>query len=95
MDIGLGIWTSDLGFSPHLERTSDTYINYFKNLSELDNDMVIFTSCDLKPKIEKIRNGKRTVVIPLDINKKFQHIKTGFLRSREMMSLEISLKLAN
>lgn len=37
--------------------------------------MVIFTSSVLKPKIEKIRNGKRTVVISLDINNKFQHIK--------------------
>lgn len=74
-DIGRGNWTSDKGFSPHLERTSDTYIEYFKNLSELDNEMVIFTSSDLKPKIEKIRNGKRTVVISLDINNKFQYIK--------------------
>lgn len=74
-DIGRGNWTSDKGFSPHLERTSDTYIEYFKNLSELDNDMVIFTSSVLKPKIEKIRNGKRTIVISLDINNKLQHIK--------------------
>ena len=40
-----------------------------------DNDMVIFTSSELKPKIEAIRNGKNTVVVALDINKKFQHIK--------------------
>ncbi|WP_213133822.1 protein YibB [Citrobacter sp. FP75] len=74
-DIGRGSWTSNKGFSPHLERTSDTYIQYFKNLSELDNDMIIFTSSDLKPKIEKIRNGKSTIVVALDINKKFRHIK--------------------
>ncbi len=69
-DIGRGDWTSNKGFSPHLERTADTYIQYFENLSELDNDMVIFTSSELKPKIEAIRNGKSTVVVTLDINKK-------------------------
>lgn len=74
-DIGRGSWTSDKGFSPHLERTSDTYIQYFKNLSELDNDMIIFTSKELKSKIEKIRDGKRTTVIAVDINKKFRHLK--------------------
>lgn len=74
-DIGRGNWTSNKGFSPHLERTSDTYIEYFKNLSELDNDMIIFTSGDLKPKIEKIRDGKHTTVIAVDINKKFRRIK--------------------
>ncbi len=69
-DIGRGDWTSNKGFSPHLERTADTYIQYFENLSELGNDMVIFTSSELKPKIEAIRNGKSTVVVTLDINKK-------------------------
>ncbi len=54
-DIGRGSWTSDKGFSPHLERTSDSYIEYFKNLSELDNDMIIFTSNDLKPKLKNKR----------------------------------------
>lgn len=74
-DIGRGNWTSDRGFSMHLERTTETYMQYFKNLSELDNDMIIFTSSDLKPQIEKIREGKRTIVISIDINDKFKHIK--------------------
>lgn len=74
-DIGRGSWTSDKGFSPHLERTSDTYIQYFKNLAKLDNEMVIFTSSDLKPIVEEIRAGKKTTVIALDVNKKFRHIK--------------------
>lgn len=73
-DIGRGNWTSNKGFSPHLERTADTYIQYFENLSKLDNDMIIFTSSDLKPQIEKIREGKRTIVISIDINNKFKYI---------------------
>jgi len=74
-DIGRGSWTSNKGFSPHLERTSDTYIQYFKNLAKLDNKMIIFTSSDLKTKVEEIRAGKETTVIVIDINKKFKHIR--------------------
>lgn len=74
-DIGRGGWTSDKGFSPHLERTPDTYIQYFKNLAKLDNEMIIFTSGELKEKVEKIREGKPTTVIAFDVNKKFKNIK--------------------
>lgn len=94
-DIGRGDWTSNKGFSPHLERTADTYIQYFENLSKLDNDMVIFTSSELKPKIEAIRNGKNTVVVALDINKKFQSIKKELHEFKKIMSSLANLKLAS
>lgn len=74
-DIGRGQWTADKGFSPHLERTTDEYISYFKNLAELDNEMVVYTSSDLKPKIEAIRKGKPTTVIAFDVDEKFKNIK--------------------
>ncbi|STE17282.1 Involved in lipopolysaccharide biosynthesis [Escherichia coli] len=74
-DIGRGNWTANKGFSPHLERTPETYIDYFKNLSTLDNEMIIFTSYDLKPAIEKIRAGKKTTVVTFDINTKFTAIR--------------------
>jgi protein YibB len=74
-DIGRGDWTSEKGFAPYLERKSETYIEYFKNLSTLENEMIIFTSSDLKPKIEKIREGKPTTVVTLDINQKFKNIR--------------------
>lgn len=74
-DIGRGDWTSNKGFSPHLERNADTYIEYFKNMAKLDNEMIIFTSSDLKPKIESIRKGKPTKVVAFDIKNKFKKIK--------------------
>ncbi|WP_196209748.1 protein YibB [Citrobacter sp. Res13-Sevr-PEB04-36] len=74
-DIGRGTWTSSKGYSPHLERTAETYIDYFKNLSTLDNEMIIFTSSELKPKIEEIRAEKKTTVIVFDIQNKFKNIK--------------------
>ncbi|ETT08246.1 protein YibB [Providencia alcalifaciens] len=73
-DIGRGNWNSSHGHLDHLERTTDTYFNYFSQLAKLDNNIVVFTSSDFKERILKIRKGKPTQVIVLDINKKFKHI---------------------
>lgn len=74
-DIGRGHWTAEKGYSPHLKRGTEDYLTYFRNLAQLDNNMVIFTSGEMKPTIEEIRQGKPTTVIAVDINKKFAHLK--------------------
>lgn len=74
-DIGRGDWTANKGFRDKLARSTDTYFDYFKNLAALENEMVIYTSADLKPKIEAIRQGKPTTVIAIDIHKKFRRIR--------------------
>ncbi|EAW5076176.1 hypothetical protein FFD65_25340, partial [Salmonella enterica] len=58
-----------------IERTTDEYMAWFFNLAELENEMVIFTSPDLKPRIEEIRRGKPTTIVTLNFNKKFRHIR--------------------
>ncbi|EAY7918289.1 hypothetical protein AIQ33_25060, partial [Salmonella enterica] len=68
-------WTSQNGFAPRIERTTDEYMTWFSNLAQLENDMVIFTSPDLKSRIEEIRRGKPTTIVTLDFNKKFHHIR--------------------
>ncbi|CAG9433138.1 protein YibB [Providencia alcalifaciens] len=73
-DIGRGDWNSSHGHLDHLERKTDTYFNYFSQLAKFDNNMVVFTSANFKERILKIRAGKPTHVIVLDINKKFKHI---------------------
>ncbi|ECT8367051.1 hypothetical protein C4V74_24755, partial [Salmonella enterica] len=75
-DIGRSQWTSQNGFAPRIERTTDEYMSWFSNLAQLENDMVIFTSPDLKPRIEEIRGGKPTTIVTLDLNKKFRHIRS-------------------
>jgi len=75
-DIGRGEWTANKGFREKLARSADVYLDYFKRLAALENDMIIFTSPDLKERIEAIREGKPTTVITLDIKKKFRHIRS-------------------
>ena len=56
-DIGRGDWTANKGFREKLARSVDVYFSYFERLAALENEMIIFTSADLKPKVEAIRNG--------------------------------------
>ncbi|HAP3365806.1 TPA: protein YibB, partial [Escherichia coli] len=75
-DIGRGDWTANKGFREKLARSVDVYFSYFERLAALENEMIIFTSPDLKPRVEAIRNGKPTTVIVIDIKKKFRYIRS-------------------
>ncbi|MBN3135168.1 MULTISPECIES: protein YibB [Pectobacterium] len=65
-DIGRGNWTTENGYSPYFHRTSQTYLDYFKNLATLENDMVIFTSKEFEDKIRKIRGERPTKIIVMN-----------------------------
>jgi protein YibB len=58
-DIGRGDWTPDKGLPHYLERSVDTYIDRFSHLAQLDNEMVIFTTEDLIPKIKQHRDKQK------------------------------------
>lgn len=70
-DIGRGDWTVDNGHPNYLHRTSETYLSNFSNLASLDNQMIVFTSSDLVERIQEIRAGKPTKVIPVDLRSTF------------------------
>lgn len=91
IDIGRGNWTVDKGFQSYHHRTTETYFDYFRNLAKLDNQMIIFTSIDLKEKVEQIRKGKPTTVITIDFEKKFKFIirKIRSIQSNESFKQNI------
>jgi len=66
-DIGRGSWTADQGFPEHVHRSTDTYVERFGYLATLDNEMVIYTSPELAPRVKELRQGKedRTTIIPM------------------------------
>ena len=70
-DIGRGDWTAEKGHPKYLHRTTDQYLNFFENLAKLENDMIIFTSAEFKEEILAKRKNKKTTIITLDLNKKF------------------------
>ncbi|MDY0822830.1 WlaTC/HtrL family glycosyltransferase [Providencia rettgeri] len=72
--IGRGNWKKRNNSSEKFDRANETYFSYFKRLAKLENNVIIFTSPDLKEKILSLRDGKPTHIITLDIHKKFKFI---------------------
>jgi protein YibB len=66
-DIGRGNWTPDKGFPHYLHRTTDTYMERFSYLAQLENDMVVYTSEEFVDRIKEIRKGKNTHVVTLPL----------------------------
>lgn len=71
-DIGRGDWSSDNGHPEYLKRSTDEYFSYFKNLANLENKIIVFTSEEYKDKILEIRGDKPTVVFVVNIKNKFK-----------------------
>ncbi len=96
-DIGRGNWNAKSGRSDRLERTAETYLNYFKKLASLDNKIIVFTSPDLKNKILALRKGKPTHVITIDIHKKFKFTlkKISNIQNSDSFKKLIDPKLSN
>lgn len=62
-DIGRGGWTQSMekhgGPLPHyLERSTDTYVERFAHLLKLQNEVIVFTSPELAPRIREVGKSK-------------------------------------
>lgn len=76
-DIGRGDWSTEKGHSSHLLRNNQTYLSYFENLAKLDNEMVVFTTEEIAPFVIKLRKGKKTEVVIVDLDSKFKGLLTS------------------
>lgn len=70
-DIGRGDWSRQTSeVSDKYRRTVDTYFENFRHLAALPNDLVVFTSTDLAPRVIALRQemglDDRTVVFVVD-----------------------------
>jgi len=74
-DIGRGDWTPEKGHPHYLQRTTEIYLQRFAYMAKLENEMIIYTSKDLAPKIEELREGRKTQIFTLDFSNSFQELK--------------------
>jgi protein YibB len=74
-DIGRGDWTPDKGLPHYLHRTTDTYLQRFSYLAELENPMVIFTSKEYVDIIKEIREDKSTDILTVDFKDSFKELR--------------------
>ena len=85
-DIGRGDWTPDKGLPHFLERSNDVYIERFKTLTRLENDITVFTSPDLVRTLQKeIEDRKNVTIVPYDLlhNNKDDLIKVSKIQKSE------------
>ena len=55
------------GYPDYLRRTNDTYFEHFSRLAVLENEMVVFTSEEHRDRIMKLREGKPTKLIIINL----------------------------
>ena len=82
-DIGRGNWTPDKGLPHYLQRTTDTYFERFAHLAKLDNEMVVYTSEDLAPKIKELRGNKTTHINVVDFKTSFEDLRNMITKTQE------------
>jgi protein YibB len=75
-DIGRSEWTPDKGLPHYLQRTTETYIERFSHMAQLENDMVVFSTPDIIEKLRPMRKGKNTQFIEIDL------IQYSYIRTR-------------
>lgn len=69
-NLGRGNWNLD-GSKPFENRSVDKYFEYFKLLSEIGNDMIVYTSAEYVDRVKQCRGDKPTTVIEFDFMTKF------------------------
>jgi protein YibB len=79
-DIGRGDWTPDKGLPHYLQRTNDTYFERFGHMAKLDNDMIIFTSPDLAPKIKELRGDRPTQIVEKEFSSLAPKLRDNIMR---------------
>lgn len=71
-DIGRGDWTPDKGFPHYLQRTTDTYIERFSHMAQLENPIVVFSSSDIIEKLKPLRGDRPTKWVVFDVFEKHE-----------------------
>lgn len=70
-DIGRGDWTPEKGFPHYLQRTTETYIERFSHMAQLENPMIIFSTPDIIEKLRPLRGERPTKWVDFDLFKNY------------------------
>lgn len=73
-DIGRGDWTPDKGLPHYLQRTTDTYIERFSHMAQLENPIVVFSTPDIIEKLKPLRGDRPTKWVSFDIFNKYDNL---------------------
>lgn len=74
-DIGRGDWTPDKGLPDYLQRTTETYIERFSHLTELDNEIVVFSTPDIIEKLQPLNVKNNIKFVHFDIFTQYAQLR--------------------
>jgi len=66
-DIGRGNWTPENGLPDYLQRTNETYIERFSYMTELDNEIVVFSTPDIIEKLQPLNTKGNIKFVSFDM----------------------------
>ena len=75
-DIGRSTWTPDKGLPHYLHRTTETYIERFSSLAQLENQIVVFSTPDIIEKLKPLNTKNNIVFVHFDIFKQYEQLRT-------------------
>lgn len=58
-----------------MTRQTDTYFEYFTNLAQLENEMIVFTSTQFVDKVKQIRQHRPTTIVTFDFDSKLSKFR--------------------
>lgn len=73
-DIGRGDWTPDKGLPHYLQRTTDTYIERFSHMAQLENEIIVFSTADIIERLKPLRGERPTKWIIFDALLKHENL---------------------
>lgn len=67
-DIGRGDWSPDKGLPHYLQRTTETYMERFSYMAQIENDMIVFTTPNFRSRILELRENKPTIIVEITLD---------------------------
>ena len=74
-DIGRGDWTPDKGLPHYLHRTTDTYIERFSHMAQLNNEIIVFSTPDIFEKLRPLNTKNNIKFVSFDIFQQYSELK--------------------
>jgi len=76
-DIGRGEWTPEKGLPHYLHRSNETYIERFSHLTQLDNEIIVFSTPEIIELLQPLNTKNNIKFIHFDIFKQYEQLRVA------------------
>jgi protein YibB len=87
-DIGRGEWTPEKGLPHYLQRTTETYIERFSHMAQLENEIVVFSTPDIFEKLQPYNTKNNIKFVSLDMIKEYGNLRQAIYKIQNSESFQ-------